>query len=110
MGREALGELEHQVLLAILRLGDEAYSVSVVQELEEQTGRSVAQAAVFIAMRRLEAKELLSSRVDDQEIPGRGRIRRYFELSPLGLEKVREVRRSLVSLWDGLSTKLDGAG
>ena len=45
MPREMLGEFEHQVLLAILRLGGEAYSVSVVLELEERTGREISQAA-----------------------------------------------------------------
>jgi len=53
MPKETLGEFEHQVLLAILRLGGEAYSVPIVVELEQRTGREVAQAAVFIVLRRL---------------------------------------------------------
>ena len=59
MSRETLGEFEHKVMLAILRLGGEAYSVSIVEELEERTDREVAQAAVFIVLRRLEEKGLL---------------------------------------------------
>ena len=110
MPRDALGELEHQVMLATMRLGDEAYSVSVVLEIEERTGRTVAQSAVFIAMRRLEAKGLLSSRLDGDGVPGRGRIRRYSQLTPAGLERLQEVRRSLVSLWDGFTADLEGAG
>ena len=108
MSRNALGDLEHQVLLAVLRLKNEAYSVSVVLELEEITGRQVAQSAVFIAMRRLEAKGLLRSRIDDQPA-GKGRIRRYFDLTPEGMEKLREMRQALVSLWDGFTTVLDSA-
>ncbi len=108
MTRKALGDLEHQVLLAVLRLKDEAYSVSVVLEIEERTGRQVAQSAVFIAMRRLETKGLLKSRVDDQPAE-KGRVRRYFDLTPEGVEKLREMRQALISLWDGFTTELDRA-
>ena len=108
MGRNALGDLEHQVLLATLRLKGEAYSVSVVLEITGRTGREVAQSAVFIAMRRLEAKGLLMSRLENQS-GKRARVRRYFDLTPSGMEKLRETRRSLVSLWEGLTAELDGA-
>jgi len=108
MARTTLGDLEHQVLLASLRLKDQAYSVSVVLEIEARTGREVAQAAVFIALRRLEAKGLLRSWFqDDGEAPGRER--RYFTLTPAGLERLREMRRALKSLWQGFAAELDGA-
>lgn len=108
MTRTALGDLEHQVLLATLRLKDRAYSVSVVLEIEKRTGREVAQAAVFIALRRLEAKGLLRSRF--QESPAApGRERRYFTLTVAGLERLREMRRALKSLWQGFGAELDGA-
>ena len=109
MSRDTLGEFEHMVLLAILRLGGEAYSVPIVLELEERTGREVAQAAVFIAMKRLEKKELLTSRMDDHAVKETGRVRRYFQLTDLGREKLRDTRQALVSLWDGISTQLDRA-
>ncbi|MFG1691419.1 PadR family transcriptional regulator [Gemmatimonadota bacterium] len=109
MSRDTLGEFEHMVLLAILRLGGEAYSVPIVLELEERTGREVAQAAVFIAMKRLEKKELLTSRMDDHAVKETGRVRRYFQLTEAGREKLRETREALVSLWDGISTQLDRA-
>ena len=109
MSRDTLGEFEHMVLLAILRLGGEAYSVPVVLELEERTGREVAQAAVFIAMKRLEGKGLLTSRMDDHAVKETGRVRRYFQLTDAGREKLRETREALVSLWDGVATQLDRA-
>lgn len=84
MPRDNLGEFEHMVLLAILRLGEESYSVPVVLELEERTGREVAQAAVFIALKRLEKKGLLLSRLDDHAVKKTGRVRRYFKLTPEG--------------------------
>lgn len=109
MSRDTLGEFEHMVLLAILRLGGEAYSVPVVLELEERTGREVAQAAVFIAMKRLEKKGLLASRLDDHAVKETGRVRRYFEITPAGEEKLRETREALVSLWEGVTAQLDRA-
>ena len=63
MGREALGEFEHPVLLTILRLEAESYSVPIVLELEDRTGKNVAPAAVHIALTRLEQKGLLRSRL-----------------------------------------------
>lgn len=108
MAKETLGEFEHQVLLAILRLGGEAYSVPLVVELEDRTGREVAQAAVFIALRRLEKKGLLTSRLDDRA-ETTGRVRRYFKATPQALRRLRETRHSLVRLWEGLEVVLDEA-
>ena len=54
MGREGLGEFEHLVLLAVARLGDDAYGVPIVDELEKQTGRHVSRASVYVALKRLE--------------------------------------------------------
>lgn len=109
MAKETLGEFEHQVLLAILRLGGDAYSVPLVVELEERTGREVAQAAVFIALRRLEKKGLLTSRFDDRAVAETGRVRRYFRPTPEAIERLKETRRKLVRLWEGLETRLDEA-
>lgn len=109
MPRDTLGDFEHQVLLAILRLGGEAYSVPVVLELEERTGREVAQAAVFIVLRRLEEKGLLRSRMDDHALKDTGRVRRYFKLTPSAMRRLKESRRTLVRLWDGVEATLDKA-
>lgn len=108
MGRGALGEFEHQVLLGALRLGDDAYSVALTLELEGRTGRDVAQAAVYITLRRLEKKGYLSSRLDDRALSETGRERRYFSITPQGMEKLRESREMLLSLWDGVAGVIDG--
>lgn len=106
MPRDTLGELEHQILLALLRLGGESYSVPLVLELEERIGREVAQAAVFIILTRLEEKGLLTSRYDQG--PGEiGRIRRYFRVTPKAVKRLRETRRELNALWDGLDPVLE---
>lgn len=108
MSRDALGDLEHQVLLAALRLKGEAYSVSVVLEIEDRTNRSPSQSAVFIALRRLEEKGLLRSHLEGKS-PETGRTRRYFQITPLGKERLREMRGALLGLWDGITTEVDGA-
>ncbi len=107
MGKETLGEFEHQVLLAILRLGGEAYSVPVVVELEERTGREVAQAAVFIVLRRLEEKGLLTSRMDDSAVEKTGRVRRYFAPTAEAMRRLKDSRRAMVRLWEGIEATLE---
>lgn len=107
MAKQALGEFEHQVLLAILRLGGESYSVPLVVELEEKTGREVAQAAVFIALSRLEKKALLTSRIEAANAAKSARPRRYFKPTPEALRRLRETRQTFVRLWEGLEVVLD---
>lgn len=109
MARETLGDFEHQVLLAVLRLGGDTYSVPLVLELEERTGREVAQAAVFIVLRRLEKKKLLKSRLDERAVEETGRVRRYFKLTALGVRRLKESRRTLTRLWEGVEALLDKA-
>ncbi len=108
MPRETFGEFEHQVMLAILQLGGEAYSVSIVEELEQRTGREVAQAAVFIVLRRLEEKGLLTSRLDEAA-QDTGRVRRYFKPTPKALRRLKDSRNAYMNLWDGIEATLEKA-
>ncbi len=106
MSRNSLGEFEHLILLAVLRLSDEAYGVSIIDELERRTGREVSQAATYIGLKRLRDKGLLTSRLADGS-PERGeRARRYFTVTPLGLRRLRESASALFSMWEGLDPKL----
>ena len=107
MGRESLGEFELQVLLAILRLGAESYSVPIVLELEQRTDRSVSPAAVYIALRRLEKKGLVSSRMSTATPEDGGRRRRYFKLSRAALDRLREEQRTMQKLWEGVGAVLE---
>jgi DNA-binding PadR family transcriptional regulator len=106
MAKDTLGEFEHHVLLVALRLGTEAYTTSILTELEERTGREVAAAAVYIALRRLEASGFVKSRLVHGEQLGEQRQRRYVRVTPAGIRMLREARRRLVRLWDGLPTTL----
>lgn len=107
MPKSVLGEFEHQVLLAILRRGSESYSVEIVLELEESTGREVATAAVFVALQRLRTKGLLVDRMVRPSDDGGGHARRYFRLTDQAMGALRASRRSYLSLWDGVESLLD---
>ena len=102
MGKHALGEFEHHVLLAALRLGSDAYSAAIVVELEEVTGREVSAAAVYIALRRLEAGGLAASEMRAADAPSGGRTRRYFRPTPAGVERMQDARRHFRALWQGV--------
>ncbi len=109
MGRDVLGGFEHQILLSILRLGDDTYTVPIVLELEEQTGREAAPAAVYIALRRLEKKGLVASRLDDAAGARGSRTRRVVSITPEGIDTLSASRKALVTLWDGVEERLDEA-
>lgn len=102
MPNEVLGGFEHQVLLAVLRLGSEAYSLPIVLELEERTGRPVAPSKVYVTLRRLESRGLLTSRFVPPPSSEGGRDRRFFSLEPAALEILRDTKRTLVELWQDL--------
>ncbi len=99
MKHRALGEFEHHVLLALLKLGGRSHGAPVVMELEAVTGRSVAPAPVFIALRRLEQRGYLTSRKRDARPGEGGRGRRTFQVTAAGLAKLRESRRAFERLW-----------
>jgi PadR family transcriptional regulator, regulatory protein PadR len=101
-----LGEFEHLVLLAILRLGDEAYAVPVREQIETHTGRTVARGALYTTLDRLEAKGLLRSRLGDADPTRGGRPRRYLTVTPLGFGAVRSARAALDRLSSGLDLTL----
>jgi PadR family transcriptional regulator len=101
-----LGEFEQVVLLAILRLGDDAYAVTVRDEILRRTGRDVSRGSIYITLDRLETKGYLKSRLADPTPERGGRAKRYYALRPRAVEALREGRRALVSLWRGIEGKL----
>jgi DNA-binding PadR family transcriptional regulator len=99
-----LGELEQIVLLAVLRLGDEAYAVPILEQIEAQTGRKVARGALYTALERLETKGCLRSRVSDPLPERGGRSRRYFTVTPAAVQSLKASRLALMRLWKGLES------
>lgn len=108
MPRTSLGELEHLILLAILRLDRDAYGAAVIGELEDRTGRDVSHAAVYIALQRLEAKSYVTSRAAKGTTERGGRARSTFRVTALGRERLRESASALFTMWDGLDPALRG--
>jgi DNA-binding PadR family transcriptional regulator len=108
MGNQGLlGEFEQVVLLAVLRLGEQAYGGAVSREIEERTGRSVSRGALYVTLDRLEEKRLIGSRLG-QPTPARGgRARRYLSVTPAGVRALRGSRAALQSLWQGLDEVLE---
>jgi PadR family transcriptional regulator PadR len=102
-----LGELEQQLLLVVLRLGDEAYANPIGETLAAAAGRRVARGALYTALERLEQKGCLRSALGDPLPERGGRPRRYFTVTASGLRALRQVRRVLLGLWDGLESKLE---
>ena len=102
----ALGEFESWVLLSILCLGDEAYAVSIRDEIARCTGRDVSRGSIYITLDRLETKGYLKSRLADPTPERGGRAKRYYELRPRAVEALKDSRRALVALWRGLERVL----
>jgi PadR family transcriptional regulator PadR len=101
-----LGELEQVVLLAVLRLGDQAYAVPILEQIAQQTGRQIARGALYTALDRLEAKGCLRSRVGEPLPERGGRARRYFTVTPSAIRALKASRLSLLRLWNGLESIL----
>ena len=97
-----LGEFEQIVMLALLRLGSEAYGASVCAEIEKRSGRGVSMSAVHTTLERLEQKGLLKSRLGDPTPQRGGKRKRHYELAPLGLRALQASYRSLKSMADGI--------
>lgn len=100
-----VGSLELATLLAVARLGDDAYGLAVRADLEDRTGRSHSVGAVYTTLGRLEEKGLLSSSASEP-IPIRGgRSRRHFTVTGAGATALREAERSSVALWIGIGAQ-----
>lgn len=102
----ALGEFEQLILLALLRLGRDAYGATVRREIEEHAGREVSISAVYTTLERLERKGLVRSRIGAPTPERGGRRRRHFELLPLGARSLRDAYRALTGMTAGIERRL----
>ena len=100
-----LGEFEQLVLLAVMRLGENAYAVPVRQEIEERTSRSVARGALYVTLDRLEEKGYLKSWLADATAERGGRAKRFYEVKPAGVKALEYSWAALRSMWEGLEPK-----
>jgi PadR family transcriptional regulator, regulatory protein PadR len=104
---EALGELEQMVLLAVLRLDEDAYGVMIVDELAKRTGRRISRPSVYLTLGRLEEKGLLRSKMGDPTPERGGRAKRFYVVSATAMVLLRESRRAYLNLCSGLEPLLD---
>lgn len=99
---QSLGEFEQVVLLAILRLGENAYGVTIRNEITQCTGREPAPGALYTALDRMEQKGLVQARLGDPTPQRGGRAKRYIKVTKRGRAAVVSVQRSYQRLLQGL--------
>jgi DNA-binding PadR family transcriptional regulator len=99
----SLAEFELLVLLAALRLGpEEAYTVSIADDIHQRTGRSVRRANVYTTLQRLEAKRLIATRLSEPRPERGGKPRRLVTLRPSGVAAVRATTAAIQAMVGGL--------
>ena|SRR5918993_2963245 len=97
-----LGSLEEQVMLAVVRTGDEAYGMNVRRELESVTGREITIGSVYATLDRLEAKALVTS---ERTAGSESASRRVFAVTPAGARSLSQTRATRDRLWTGINLR-----
>jgi DNA-binding PadR family transcriptional regulator len=105
---DVLGTFEQAVLIAIVRLADQAYGRAILQEIETRLGREVAPGAVHATLERLEEKGLVRSHLGTGTPIRAGRPRRYYRLESSGVAALNDARATIEDLWRGLRWPLKG--
>jgi DNA-binding PadR family transcriptional regulator len=101
-----LGEFEQLVLIALVRLGEDAYGATIRRDIESRAGRRLSISAVYTTLDRLEQKGCVRSRVGEPTPQRGGRRRKHFELQPLGARALRTAYRAYVGMTAGLEARL----
>jgi len=99
----SLGEFEQLVLLALVRLSDDGYGVSIHAEIVRRTGRDVSVAAVYTTLDRLEQKGLALSRLGDSTAERGGRRKKHFRIQPAGHRALKQALASIRRMTEGLT-------
>jgi len=103
---ERLGSFEQLLLLALLRLGEDAYGVPIRDEIEERTGRVISPGAIYTALDRLETRGLVRSRLGDPTPERGGKRRRHYRLTAKGSTALADAHTGLAEMTRGLEPKL----
>jgi PadR family transcriptional regulator PadR len=99
MPRQFLTDFELMILLAILRVGEDAYGVPIAREIEATGKRTVLLGAVYAALDRLQEMGLVASSVGDPTPERGGRAKRFFRVTSKGLKAIKDAQRSLIAMW-----------
>ena len=105
---DVLGTFEQAVLLAVRRLGEDAYGRAILKEVQARLQRNIVAGAIYATLDRLERKALLSSRLGLGTAARDGRARRYYSLEDAGLRALNESRAAAEKLWLGFKWPLEG--
>lgn len=100
-----LGEFEQFLLLAILRLGDNAYGSTIRQLLADSISRDVTIGALYTTLERLEKKGLVESKMGEATAERGGRAKKYFKVSAQGQSALKRSKQALSNMWQGLALK-----
>jgi PadR family transcriptional regulator, regulatory protein PadR len=98
----SLGDFEHLVVLAVMRLADAGYGLAIRDEIVQRTARDVSTGAVYTTLDRLERKGLVRSTVEQGTLARDNRIRRRYEITPAGRETVSATQRDIRAMTRGL--------
>jgi len=102
MRQRDISNFELMILLALIRLGENAYGVPISMEIEKRTRRNVALGSVYAALERLEKKGLVVSSLGEATPERGGKAKRFFRPTGKGLRDVRATQKALNALWQGL--------
>jgi len=97
-----MGEFEQLVLLALLRLGNDAYGMEVREEIETRTGREISYGAVYTTLDRLEQKGYVTHRLGEATPERGGRAKKYFRVLPEARDALRATQQALTVMWEGV--------
>ena len=106
---EFLGEFEQLVLLALIRLGDEAYGLAVRRELGARAARDVSIGAVYATLDRLESKGLVRSKIGEASEERGGRARKCFTITAAGARSLERSQQALRQMLEGLPPRWNPA-
>ena len=106
MGELVLGEFEQLVLLALIRIGQDAYGVPICEDIVERTGREVSLGAVYKTLERLEDKGLVASRIGDPTPERGGRRKKHYRIAAPGQRPLRQSMAANRNMADGLESEL----
>jgi len=109
MGTDALGRFELQVLVAVMRLGDDAYGVPIADTLEAASGREINAGSIYITLDRLEENGFVTSRLGESSPARRGRVKTYFHVTGKGVRAVSHAQSTL-RLWSSVPALHGGIG
>src|SRR5687767_5287627 len=101
-----VGDFEQLILMALIRLGSDAYGVSIRSEIEARTARAISPGALYTALDRLETRGLVASRLGDPTPERGGKRKRLYTVQPAGERELARVYESLRLMASGMATRL----